>query len=325
MRILFVTANRLGDAVLSTGLLDHLIRRHPEARITVACGPVAEGVFARMPNRERTIVLAKRRFRAHWLGLLARVLPRRWDLVVDLRGSALAWVLLARRRAVMRGGRRPGHRIGHLAAVLGLAAAPPRPVAWTDAADRARAAALLPEDGGRPWIGLGPTANWSRKTWPAERFLALFRALSAPDGPLPGARAAVFGGPGEAERAMAGPVLAGLPEGSADLVGRLGVPEAAAALGRCALFVGNDSGLMHLAAAVGTPTLGLFGPTPAEEYGPVGRRAAAVLAPAPVGELGEMAALPVAEVLAAARRLLSAQPPRGADPAATATPQDAAA
>ena len=59
MRILFVTSNRLGDAVLSTGLLDHLIRTHPDARITVACGPVAEGVFARMPNRERTIVLDK--------------------------------------------------------------------------------------------------------------------------------------------------------------------------------------------------------------------------------------------------------------------------
>ena len=65
MRILFVTANRLGDAVLSTGLLDHLIRTHPEARFTIACGPVAEGVFARMPNRDRTIVIEKRRGRLH--------------------------------------------------------------------------------------------------------------------------------------------------------------------------------------------------------------------------------------------------------------------
>ena len=66
MRILFVTSNRLGDAVLSTGLLDHLIRAHPEARFTIACGPVAEDVFARMPNRERTIVLDKLPYRLHW-------------------------------------------------------------------------------------------------------------------------------------------------------------------------------------------------------------------------------------------------------------------
>jgi heptosyltransferase III len=137
VRILFVTSTRLGDAVLSTGLLDHLLRTHPEARFTIACGPVAEGVFARMPRRERTIVVAKRRFGAHWLALWAQLAATRWDLVVDLRGSALAWTLLTRQRAVMRGGRRPGHRILHLAEALGVKPAP-RPVAWWGEAEAAR-------------------------------------------------------------------------------------------------------------------------------------------------------------------------------------------
>ena len=53
-----------------------------------------------------------------------------------------------------------------------------------------------------------------------------------------------------------------------DLVGRLSLPEIAAFLSRATLFVGNDSGLMHLAAAAGAPTLGLFGPTNAAEYAP---------------------------------------------------------
>ena len=255
MRILFVTSNRLGDAVLSTGLLDHLIRTHPDARITVACGPVAEGVFARMPNRERTIVLDKLPYRLHWLPLWASTVGTLWDLVVDIRGSTIAWMVPTRRRAVMR--RRPGHKIAQLAAVLGLDP-PPLPVAWTAPEDRARAAALLPA--GRPIIGLGPTANWPPKVWPAERFAALFHALER--GPLPGAVPVVFAGPGEAERAMAEPLLAALPD-AIDLVGRLSLPEVAACLARCALFVGNDSGLMHLAAAAGAPTLGLFGPTPA--------------------------------------------------------------
>ncbi|HET8997416.1 MAG TPA: glycosyltransferase family 9 protein, partial [Acetobacteraceae bacterium] len=88
MRILFVTSNRLGDAVLSTGLLDHLLRVYPEARFTVACGPVAEGVFERMPRRDRTIVLRKQPYGRHWLPLWAATVTRRWDLVVDIRGSA---------------------------------------------------------------------------------------------------------------------------------------------------------------------------------------------------------------------------------------------
>jgi ADP-heptose:LPS heptosyltransferase len=268
MRILFVTSNRLGDAVLSTGLLDHLIRAHPDARITVACGPVAEGVFARMPRLERTIVLDKQPYRLHWLPLWARAVTTFWDLVVDIRGSTIAWMVPTRRRAVMR--RRPGHKIAQIAAVLGLDP-PPLPVAWTAAADRARAATLLPA--GRPVLGLGPTANWPPKVWPAERFAALFRSLE--QGPLRGAVPAIFAGPGELERAMAAPLLAALP-GAVDLVGRLSLVEVAACLARCALFVGNDSGLMHLAAAAGAPTLGLFGPTPFAEYAPAGVHAAAV-------------------------------------------------
>ena len=292
MRILFVTSNRLGDAVLSTGLLDHLIRTRPDARITVACGPVAEGVFARMPNRERTIVLDKLPYRRHWLPLWASTVGTLWDLVVDIRGSTIAWMLPTRRRAVMR--RRSGHKIAQLAAVLGLDP-PPLPVAWTAPEDRARAAALLPA--GRPSIGLGPTANWPPKVWPAERFAALFHALER--GPLPGSIPVVFAGPGEAERAMAELLLAALP-GAIDLVGRLSLPEVAACLARCALFVGNDSGLMHLAAAAGAPTLGLFGPTPSEEYAPAGVSAAAVLSASTL-----MQDLSVEAALAAAARLVA--------------------
>jgi ADP-heptose:LPS heptosyltransferase len=135
--------------------------------------------------------------------------------------------------------------------------------------------------------------------WPAERFVALFRALEAN---VPGARPAVFAGPGAAERAMAAPVLEALPD-AIDLAGKLTLPEAAACLARCRLFVGNDSGLMHLAAAAGTPTLGLFGPTPASEYAPSGRRAAAVLASGPLGE-ASMAGLSVEQVLKSAQALL---------------------
>ncbi|MDO9708205.1 glycosyltransferase family 9 protein [Paracraurococcus lichenis] len=303
MRILFISSTRIGDAVLSTGLLDHLIRTYPHAKIAVACGPVAEGVFARMPNRAWTIVLAKRRFRAHWWELWREVAGQRWDIVVDLRGSAFAWLVRARKRYVIRGGRQPGHRLAHLGALLGLDP-PPLPVAWFNQADRARAAKLLPGEG--MWIALGPTANWDRKVWPAERFVALFRALTAPGAPLEGACAAILGGPGPQERAMAAPVLEALGDRAVDLVGALALPEVAAVLARCALFVGNDSGLMHLSAATGTPTLGLFGPSRVEEYAPAGRRTATAVAPGSPA-LDSMPGLTLESALAAAERLLAAK------------------
>ena len=298
MRILFVTSNRIGDAVLSTGLLDHLIRIHPDARITVACGPAAEGLFARMPNRERTIVMEKRPYGRHWLPLWAASVGIRWSLVVDVRASALSYLVPTRARAVMR--KRPGyasiHKVAQLAAMLRLDP-PPLPVAWTDAADRALAARLLPPGG--PVVAMGPTANWSGKIWPVERFAALFEALAA--GPLPGARLAVLAGPGRAERDLAAPLLAAIPV-AIDLAGTLSLAQAAACLGRAALYVGNDSGLMHLAAAAGAPTLGLFGPTSAAEYAPAGPRAAVARSAS-----ARMRDLPVAGALAATTSLLAAR------------------
>jgi heptosyltransferase III len=97
--------------------------------------------------------------------------------------------------------------------------------------------------------------------------------LTAPDGPLPGARVVVLAA--AHERPQAAPVLDALPAARRiDLVGRVDLLTASAVLRRAALFVGNDSGLMHLAAASGTPTLGLFGPSPAARYAPWGPRAA---------------------------------------------------
>jgi ADP-heptose:LPS heptosyltransferase len=295
MRILFITSSRIGDAVISCGILEQLRLNHPQARITVAVGVVAAGIFERLPGLERLIVFDKERFDLHWLRLWTRLARHVWDIIVDVRGSAMPLLLMARGRKMIRGGRRPGRRYKQLAAAMGFAP-PPLPVTWTALADEARAAVLLPEG---PIIGLGPTANWHGKVWPADRFVAVFQALA---GTLPGARAAVFAGPGAAEREMAAPVLAAIP-GAIDLVGTLTLPEVAACMRRVKLFIGNDSGLMHIAAASGAPTLGLFGRSRADEYAPAGPRTAIAVAPGPAGDT-PMELLTVDAVLTAAQTLL---------------------
>lgn len=301
VRILFVSANRIGDAVITCGILDHLIRQYPAARFTIACGPAAAGVYARMPNLERTIIFDKKKNDSHWPKLWREVAFTWWDLVIDIRGSALAYLVPARRRAVRRP--RPGRMFEQHAAMLGISPAP-LPVVWTAAEDRARAAALLPP--GRPVIGFGATANWAPKVWAPERFAALFEQLAA--GPLAGAAPAIFGGPGAAEREMAAPLLEALPQ-AVDLVGTLTIAEAAACIQRLRLFVGNDSGLMHLAAACGTPTIGLCGTTldRAAEMAPAGLHAAWAV-PSGDDELS-MVGLSVADVYAACTAMLAATAP----------------
>ncbi len=272
MNILFVTSTRIGDAVLATGLLAHLIETYPNSRITLACGPAAAPLFAAAPNVVRRIVLVKRGASLHWFDLWRACVTTWWDLVVDLRGSAVAYLLPARVRRVYRRRAAREHRIHELARVLGLAE-PPAPRVWTTPEQDAEAARLVPNGG--PVLALGPTANWRGKIWRAENFAALVGRLTAADAILPGARVAVFGAPHE--RPAARPLLDAIPSGRLiDLVGAVDLPTAAAALRRCALYIGNDSGLMHLAAAAGAPTLGLFGPSRAEHYTPWGRLTAAV-------------------------------------------------
>ena len=295
MRILFITSSRIGDAVISCGILERLRLDHPTARFTIACGSVAAGVFTRFPALERLIVLDKERFDLHWFKLWATTAAHIWDLVVDVRGSGLSLLLATKRRKILRGGRRPGRRYVQLGDAFGFSPAP-LPVAWTAPQDDSKAAALL---GDAPIIALGPTANWDGKIWPPERFIALYHAL-APR--MPGARPAIFGGPGDAELARAAPVLDGLPD-AINLVGNLSLAEVAACLRRSQIFVGNDSGLMHLAAAAGTPTLGLFGRSKASEYAPAGPRTCIAAAPGPEGD-APMDGLTVDAVLEAACSLL---------------------
>lgn len=267
MRTLFITSNRLGDAVLSTAVLARLLDQHPVARVTVACGPVAAALFDGVPQLERVIPWRKEKAGRHWWRLWRQVAGTYWDRVIDMRGSALAWTLLAGRRAIYRTSRSDGHRLEQMAAALDLTP-PLMPRLWISEADRAAASGILGNDK-RPLLALAPTANWPPKAWPAERFAALIDRLTGEGGPLPGARVLVAGGPGERE--LAAPVLAAVPaDRLVDLVDRAPLMTLAAAFARCRLVVANDSGLMHLSAATGAPTLGLFGPSKDAHYAPAG-------------------------------------------------------
>ena len=282
MRILFITSTRVGDAILSTGLLNHLIEKHPKARITVACGAAAASLFEAVPGLEKIIVLDKMLFSLHWLRLWALCMGRIWDAVVDLRNSSMYYVLPARKRWRIGRTQAGQHRIKQLASIFDLAEQPPSPKLWLSDAIKLRAKNMIGE--GAPIIAVGPTANWRAKTWRAEHFVDLIERLTASDGIIPGGRVAIFGRDDERPGALS--LIDAVPrERRIDLVGHLDLLEAFACLKCCDFYVGNDSGLMHLAAVSGIPTLGLFGPSPKELYAPWGEFCDAVSTRIPYEEI----------------------------------------
>lgn len=290
MKILFITATYLGDGILSTGALDHLTRLYPDAEITVACGPVVAGIFAPAPNVKKVISLKKEPYARHWVRLAREIFGQKWDIIVDLRNSLLSRLMRADKKFIWGLANSKKHKVEQFAAALGGVTPAPAPRLWFDAETLEQAARMAPAGG--PILAVGPTANWPGKEWPTENFIGLIRKLTAADGILPGARLAVLAAPGEEPRAR--PVLDAVPkERQIDVIGKGPPLLGAAILQRCALYVGNDSGITHVAAAAGIPTLALFGYGWPETYRPWGAHAAYVTTPetpeqllAPYGSTG---------------------------------------
>src|SRR5690606_33184000 len=109
-------------------------------------------------------------------------------------------------------------------------------------------------------------------------FLKLIKDITSPTGILPQARIAVFSAPEERPRIKE--FLIQIPsEQLIDCAGNLELLDIAAFFSRCHLFIGNDSGLMHLAAATGSPTFGLFGPSLDQLYAPYGHKTGYIRTP----------------------------------------------
>jgi ADP-heptose:LPS heptosyltransferase len=313
MRILTILPTRLGDAIQATGAVEAVRRQYPRARFTLAASRLAAQVFGAMPQVQRIHLMTKGPYGQHWADLWLKTAFGGWSLILDFRASAMPYLVPARRRLRVGKADQSKHRVVELGELLGLDPPPP-PRLWFSKAHLQAADRLLAGIDA-PVLVLAPTANWVGKMWPVERFVEVALALTAPDGPLPGAHIAVTAA--EAERALANPVLGRLPrDRRIDWIGEPPLPVLGAALARCRLFVGNDSGLMHMAAAAGCPTLGLFGPTNDVRYAPWGPHADFVRTPRsyadfaadpdfdPAGQHDYMAELETGTVLEAAGQLL---------------------
>ena len=283
LKVLFVGNTRIGDFILTSGLLRNILETYPQSRITLAVGAPCLPLTRHIPNIERIIPIQKRPWNLHWWDLWKEVSGERWDLVIDLRDSIISRAVRADKiyRRLRPIGR---HRVEEAARVLGLVPAP-APKIWISDEERAYARTLLPA--GRPLFALGPGANYAPKCWPAINFGELAARLTGRDGALENAHVIVLGAPNET--GLAAMIGAALPkERFIDLTSRANLLQTAAILEHCALFIGNDSGQMHIAAAMGTPTLGLFGPTRAELYRPWGENCSYVCSETPLDQLLEM-------------------------------------
>ncbi len=300
MKILVVKLADIGDLLTAVPALKALRAGLPEAGITLLAPPHSAPVLEGSPWVDRIITFEKHRFDSprgllspgNWveLGRLAWQLRRcRFDWVVLMHHLITGWGVLkfallslaaAPRRLGLDDGRGwflthrlpdPGYGGLHevecwlrLVGVLGISPVDRRIEVPIGDLDRVWARQALADLGAHPPVAVAPgTGAFSpARRWPPDRFAAAATRLADRFG----IGVVLVGGPdnrAEAEVFRAhyrGPLV--------DLVGRTTIRQAAAVLAGCKLFLGNDGGLMHLAAAVGTPVVAVFGPSNHRAWGP---------------------------------------------------------
>jgi len=283
-RILVRANNWIGDVVMISPSLRALRRTYPAARIDVVARPAVAGCFEGHPYVDGIVVHEPRGRHKGLSGfrrLTSELAGNRYDLAV-LFQKAFGAALMARMAGVPRRvgfdtdhrglllthpvRETPGlRRIHHVEYFLRVAVAagcdpgePPRPVMFhLDQADRDFADRFLERADARRFAFLAAVATGASKhprAWHAARFGELARRLA--DGR--GAGILVVGGPGD--RADADVVLQAAGRAGIDAVGSTTVRQMGALIERCGVFVGNDSGPMHVAAALDVPVLAIFGP-----------------------------------------------------------------
>lgn len=275
-RILVVTLRRLGDVLLTTPLIRSLKRAHPDAAIDMLVFAGTDGILAGNPDVANVITMPQRPGVGETLALL-RQLWRRYDLALSTqagdRPSLFAWAA-GRRSAGFVDPRKLGGRVKRLALdhpvevhaathrvteVLRLAQALGiAPVAELVAPQARRPSAPA----GRPYAVVHAAPMYRYKQWTDDGWRALVSALAAR-----GLAVLATGGPDAEERRYLDRVFGQRSE-IRRLDGTLPWPELAATIRDATVYVGPDTAVTHLAAATGTPTVALYGPTDPRLWGP---------------------------------------------------------
>jgi lipopolysaccharide heptosyltransferase I len=345
--ILLVKLSSIGDVVHSLPVAAALRRRYPDARIAWAVAPPAADLVAGNPHLTETLVVGGRARGEEGvssvpppgapLALRRALRARAFDLALDLQGllksAFIAYLSGARDRVGFRNHQEgafllnnhaivPDRRDVHaVEAYLGFAralGAPAEPLDFTIASSEAdRHAADLLLGGATDLAALVPGARWPSKRWPAHGFAAVADALGAEFG----CTCVVLGSGGE--RSLADQVVARARRPVVSLAGRTSLRQLCEVLRRCRVTIANDTGPMHISAAVGTPTVAIFGPTDPTRLRPYGEGHSVVSAPPPCAPCRRrncqprrcLAAILPEQVITAARAII--KPPVAGAPRAT--------
>lgn len=289
MKILIIKLRAIGDVLLSTPVIENLRRAYNSSRIDFLVERDAEDVVKGNPYVDRVIVLDRKRMSSlgESLNFMKGLREGRYDLTIDLFGNPRSALLTLCTGAKLRvgynfRGRRYAYNLRveprgdrvhevqfNLDALrkIGVPVLTDNPLFPLDDVSKRFARDFFKSQGLEDGfvIGVSPSGGWSAKRWPLEYFAELADQLVK----TYGAKILLFWGPGELIRVQR---LQSFMTERSWIIPKTTLKQLGALLWRCDLVISNDSGPMHIAAALGTPTTGIFGPTNPQLQGPYGEK-----------------------------------------------------
>jgi heptosyltransferase-3 len=282
-RILVIKLRHIGDVLLLTPVFDSLRAAFPAAELYACVNDKTQPVLETNGLLKGVLAVPK----AGWneqMRFIAGLRRQRFDLVIDFTGSDRAAILtrlsgarqrwgyhrvkgfLGRNRLFTRTARRlkEAHVVEQQAALLrefGVESRHPRLTFPLRDADRAAVSSLIARGG--PFVHVHPVSRLMVKTWPAAHLASLLNYLGRR-----GLGLVVTASADSAEQQWVRDLQSRLEKPALDLSGQLSLPQLGAVSERAALFLGVDSAPLHIAAAVGTPVIGIFGPSSEVLWGP---------------------------------------------------------
>lgn len=295
-KILIRSTNWIGDAIMTTPAVRSIRENFPEAHISILALPWVADVFAASPYVDEVILYRKKDRHQGLYGLwrLSQELAaRKFDLAILLQNAFEAALIAKLSGIPVRAGykrdargmllthgvripkkRKKIHQVYYYQGLLedlGLTCGKDELFLELSKKVNLWAKELVASFGAGPVVGLNPGAAYGpAKRWPSERYGDLARRLHDELG----ATVVVFGA--EADAACAAAIKEVVPRGVVDMAGKTSLEEAMALIGKCHCFVTNDSGLMHVGAALKVPLVAIFGSTNAIATGPFSDNAVVV-------------------------------------------------
>ncbi len=269
-RILFITLSNIGDIVLTTPAMRVISEDFPEAELDVMAGPNGAEIFNGHPAVSKMIIYDKHASFSEKRRLVKGLRQAGYDLVVDMRNTLFPFIVGARYKtnpflAPPRSIRHKKKEHLWKLSTIGLGVEDAPFYVHISHDDRKFIdKALAKTDRQRPVIAVSPGAKSSIKRWPGEKFSLLLGRLIKELG----AQIIIVGD--SADTPLARDISVD-KEGVMDLSGRTTLGQLASLLERSDLLITNDSAPLHLAGAVDTKVLAIFGPTDPAAYGPTGR------------------------------------------------------